>query len=192
MNDDDQSKIVQITTLLATFFEVYYDESLTPELKTKLTKWAYILASYDIADIRNSFKAYIVKNKSFAPNLAGLVSAIETQKSTDELKQQEQRTTNSEIAWQSVVRAIHEVGMYRTPLFADERTNYAIAQIGGWVTLCNSEESKLCFIKKAFVEAYQNSFRNEFSKPRLVGLTAEVAIIDSPICDVEQVKMIQN
>tara|TARA_Y100001963_G_scaffold32146_1_gene44404 strand:+ start:2815 stop:3447 length:633 start_codon:yes stop_codon:yes gene_type:complete len=56
--------------------------------------------------------------------------------------------------WAVVVKAIGRCGYTNSPVFEDHATAEAIRRIGGWISLCQSEEKDLKWLKKDFVSHY--------------------------------------
>ena len=148
----DYEKQTRIKTLIAYLMQAFYDVTM-PE--GKLDIWSEHLSAYSPEDIKRAFSGYIQKNKSFAPNLAGLISEINVSKCELEDIRMEQIAANADKAWNEVIRALHEGGgIYASPDFEDDFIHNAIERLGGWSYLCNSDESQLPWLKKEFCQGY--------------------------------------
>lgn len=63
-------------------------------------------------------------------------------------------------AWTELLRQVRAIGSYGRPaLGLTERT--ALDAIGGWATLCASDEDQLPWVQRRFVEAYQAAVARE-------------------------------
>jgi hypothetical protein len=72
-----------------------------------------------------------------------------------------QKSSNIEFIAQSqwqfnVMKAIEDVGSYRTPEFKDPITTACIIAAGGYISLCGKNTDDLVWIGKQFVKNYEN------------------------------------
>lgn len=68
------------------------------------------------------------------------------------------------LAWEVVLRAISEVGGYRSPDFDDPLINATIRSIGGWVPLCDQTiEQQDRFTRGLFLKTYAGLARTGIS-----------------------------
>jgi len=63
-------------------------------------------------------------------------------------------TPNADDAWDEVMKAIGKFGMYRKPEFSDPLIQKALDGIGGWRTLCMSDESETSYTRDAFKKSF--------------------------------------
>ena len=63
-------------------------------------------------------------------------------------------TPNADDAWDEVMKAIGKYGMYRKPEFSDPLIQTALDGIGGWRTLCMSDESETSYTRDAFKKSF--------------------------------------
>jgi len=63
-------------------------------------------------------------------------------------------TPNADDAWDEVMKAIGKYGMYRKPEFSDPLIQKALDGIGGWRTLCMSDESETSYTRDAFKKSF--------------------------------------
>ena len=103
------------------------------------------LDKYDFTDVRHAIGQHTVNPDvgQFMPKPADVVRYIEG-------KSQEKAL----FAWQKVVNAMKTVGAYQSIRFDDHLIHHIIDEMGGWVTLCHSDESKLPFIYQDFSRRY--------------------------------------
>lgn len=60
------------------------------------------------------------------------------------------------LAWCDARRAIHRVGSYESPNFADKIINATIRNLGGWVDFCGTPEEEMVWLEKRFVMTYNS------------------------------------
>lgn len=59
------------------------------------------------------------------------------------------------MAWAKVIRTVKSVGAYATVAFDDPFTHAAIADMGGWPTICHTAEEELPFREREFAAKYR-------------------------------------
>lgn len=74
------------------------------------------------------------------------------------------------LAWDDVRRAISIAGAYSSPTFQDIVVNSVVQALGGWIFLCNMNESELVFAKKEFIKIYPTYSKKETHPERLIGI----------------------
>jgi hypothetical protein len=75
----------------------------------------------------------------------------------------------SELAWDSVVRAIRNYGHAMSIEFSDDAIADAIESLGGWEYLCDRTKDEMIWIKKEFIKLYKAIARSGADGGRLIG-----------------------
>ena len=82
--------------------------------------------------------------------------------------------TQAGIAWTKVDKSIRTVGPYQNIVFDDAIIHAVIADMGGWVLLCGTEDKEYPFKKNEFTKRYTGySRRPPEDYPRLLGGIAQ-------------------
>lgn len=103
------------------------------------------LLRFDLEQIRQGLTAHVndPKHGDFAPKPADIVRHIEGDGDSRALS-----------AWSAVDRAIRSVGPYESVVFDDRRTMAVIADMGGWIKLCETTDKDLPFKGSEFVKRF--------------------------------------
>jgi hypothetical protein len=106
------------------------------------------LKRFDVHQIKQGLTAHIndPKHGDFAPKPADIVRHIEGDGDSRALA-----------AWSAVSDSIRTVGPYESIIFDDFRTMAVIADMGGWIKLCEVTEKDLPFKGNEFVKRYTGS-----------------------------------
>lgn len=141
MNKEDVQRFKQV--LLATY-ELIDNRREISELAFGL--WLDAMKTYDIKTIQQAFSTYIKtpEKGQFVPKPADIVQIISGTFSE-----------NSMQAWSKVVKAISAAGMYATVVFDDPVIHLVIRDMGGWISLCQTEEDELKFRGHEFSNRYK-------------------------------------
>ena len=105
----------------------------------------YSLEKYSLDEIKRAMRLHTVNPDvgQFMPKPADFVRYIEG-------KSQERAL----FAWQKVVSAMKLVGAYQSIIFDDKLIHHVIDEMGGWISFCRAEESKMPFIFQDFSRHY--------------------------------------
>jgi len=106
--------------------------------------WWQALERFELAVVERAFRSVIEDPDSgqFMPRPASLIRCIEGDSSEASL-----------VAWASLLDAVRSYGSYRRPEL-DGPTTAAVESMGGWLAICNSQESDLHWMQRRFSEAY--------------------------------------
>lgn len=143
MNNSDKISFTNIMYGLADNFSA----SITPEgMKFRFE----CLQEYSLDQIRKA-AIYLVKTRKFTkmPTIAEFIEAIDG--SGDD---------KAEAEAMKVIAEIKRIGSYQSPQFEDPKTRQVVASMG-WGNICSTEESKLRFFVKDFIEAYKSENRRQ-------------------------------
>jgi len=127
-------------TLAVVFGEYDSGQALSPE---KLELWWQQLRIYDLAAVQDALYRHLRVSK-FAPKIAEVVALIEGGAQDNALK-----------AWSSVERGIRVVGPHRDVVFDDAVAMRVVADMGGWVKLCEVDDKGLPFVAREFENRYR-------------------------------------
>ena len=72
-------------------------------------------------------------------------------------------------AWAKVIKAIREVGQYKTIQFDDPIIHSVIEVMGGWEGICEGPESETKWIEKEFVKLYPVCAKKAEHPEKLIG-----------------------
>lgn len=108
--------------------------------------------------------------RTLATSVRGMPSPVEVREACGESKPEDRAV----LAWEVVIRAIVEVGGYRSPDFDDPVINGAIRILGGWPAICDQTiDEQDRFTRANFTKTYCTLLRtgisDELSAP-LVGI----------------------
>ena len=128
----------------------FYGQTTSP---FALSVWWEACKAIDLPTIRNAFTAYAMDpaRGHFAPKPADLIRAIRG--TSDE---------RSTAAWSNLLGQVRSMGSYGSPSI-DAATQAGLDAIGGWYTLCRSDQSSLTFLQRQFADGYA---REESSQER--------------------------
>lgn len=155
MQDHDKQSFEQIMSATASM----YGRNI-PD-RTQLSMYFNALARFSIQDVQSGFNAHIQNpdNGQFFPKPADIIrymdGGTETQASS---------------AWTKVDKSIRTVGPYQNVVFDDPIIHAVIADMGGWILLCGTEDKEYPFKKNEFMKRYTGySRRPPEDYPRLLG-----------------------
>ena len=125
---------------------LYSEFKLTPQV---IESYWIILADVD-PDLLKAATQQIAANPetNFFPRAGALRTAAFA------LVETASGTPNADDAWDEVMKAIGKFGMYRKPEFSDPLIQKALDAIGGWRTLCMSDESETSYTRDAFKKSF--------------------------------------
>lgn len=73
-------------------------------------------------------------------------------------------------AWMQVLKAIKDVGYYKSVEFSDPAISQCVQHLGGWMWLCSQEIKEMPFVEKRFLESYRTIIkRGDSIGHRLIG-----------------------
>lgn len=126
--------------------------------------WWSAMERYEMTDVMQAFAKHVQNpdNGQFFPKPADLIRIIDG--SSDE---------KALAAWSKVDTAIRRVGPYETVAFDDPVIHFALADMGGWMALCEKREDELPFVCNEFVKRYRGFVRKAGqagNAPRLLGI----------------------
>ena len=147
MNDEDKKDFAVLMTGVAEAYDKQISKSL-------LQLYFGALKEFTLYQVSEAISKHLLDPDSgqFMPKPANIVKHISGN------TQQKQRDIDSraEFQWDgSVVRAVREVGSYRTPNFKDPITK-AVISTWGWPELCKLTEEQLVWKRKEFIQQYNN------------------------------------
>ena len=143
MTENDKNAFAQIMYGLADNFSA----TITPEgMRFRFD----CLSGYDLDQIKKA-SLYIVKTRKFTkmPTVAEFLEAIEGNES-DRAEEQAMK----------VIEAVRMIGSYGSPVFEDPKTQRVVTVLG-WNNICHTEETKIKFFVKDFIDAYQAESRRQ-------------------------------
>lgn len=111
-----------------------------------LSVWWAACQPFDIEQVSKALTAHAMDPEQgrFAPMPADIVRHL--------------RGTNTDralLAWAKVLEAAQRVGAYATVVFDDPSIHAAIEDIGGWVSVCRSEEDELPHLQRRFCDSHR-------------------------------------
>jgi hypothetical protein len=124
--------------------------------------WMQAAHGFELEQVTKALSAHLMdpERGQFMPKPADIVRQL-----------QGTATDRSLIAWGKVLDAISRVGAYQSVVFDDGAIHAAIADVGGWASICRTTNDELPFLQKRFTDlhkAYTN--RGKFDYPsRLMG-----------------------
>lgn len=157
MLDQDKSKFIEVLNALS---EMYRQ----PKPSVNLIKMYFgALSRWGIDDVLAGINQHTQNTDSgqFFPKPADIIRSIEGNTGT-----------RGEQAWTKVDTAIKSVGPHQSVVFDDGLIHATIDDMGGWVTLCNSDGKEYPFKHNEFVKRYQGFINKPpLSYPRkLIGI----------------------
>lgn len=131
------------SALLAACMEAVYDKPVTAMM---LEVWFAALAVYSLDEVRAAFNRHVTDpdHGQFPPKPADIIRAIDGGGDGRALG-----------AWSQVDRAIRHVGGWRSVCFDDPMIHACIADMGGWVKLCETTADELAFRQIEFAKRYR-------------------------------------
>lgn len=79
------------------------------------------------------------------------------------------KTDRSALAWGRVHDSLCTVGAYQDVVFDDAAIHAAIADCGGWVKMCRSDNKDLSYLQHRFTQSYQAYVnRGDFEYPKIL------------------------
>lgn len=163
MRVDTQTKIEFAEMLNAVVVGMYGK----PELeKPTLAMWFLALNRYEIGDVRAALSRHVTDpdRGQFPPRPADIVRQIDGSNSGA-----------APLAWGKVFQAASRVGAYASVVFDDPAIHAAIADLGGWQSVCHCKADELPHMQRRFEGSYRAyRERGSFDYPRyLPGIHAE-------------------
>ncbi len=124
-----------------------------------------VLSRFDWVDVLKAFECHVEDTDAghFMPKPADIIRAIEGSNQCKGLG-----------AWSKVECAIRLVGPYSSVVFDDSIIHIVLAEMGGWIRICQSSEKDLPFVSKEFQTRY-TGFKYRTPKSyvkQLTGLSA--------------------
>lgn len=103
------------------------------------------LSRFDFAAVKEALQAHIDNPDAgqYMPKPADVVRYLEGSSQTQALQ-----------SWSRVVKAIGQIGCYRSLIFDDPVIHAVIEDMGGWVNLCKVTEDELPFRAQEFAKRY--------------------------------------
>ncbi len=134
---------VQFSELLTGALEVYGQRTS----KLVINIWWNALEKYEFNVVEQAFGAHIVDPDvgQFAPKPANIIRNIDGS-----------RETRAMLAWAKVLKAIGSVGGGSTVCFDDRYIHATIGDMGGWSSLCKTEEDEIPFKAREFEKRYNS------------------------------------
>lgn len=149
----------QFRALLAGVF-AFYGKDLS---EFAIGVWWEAMKPFDLAAVRDALNRHCVNpdNGQFLPKPADVVRLLQGGTQDSAL-----------VAWAEAMKAMRELGSYRTVQFADAITNAVIHDMGGWPSLGRCEVEELPFKAREFENRYRGyRLRGEAPEVRpLIGL----------------------
>ena len=120
-----------------------YDKPVSPAL---LNLWFACLQPYPLAEVQRAFERHLVNPDAgqFPPKPADIVRLIDGSGDGQAL-----------LAWAKAERAVRTVGGYRSVAFDDPLIHVVIADMGGWIRLCETKTDELPFRQQEFAKRYR-------------------------------------
>jgi len=140
MTENDKKQFLAIMYKLFAIYE------MPMENKHLLSAWFEALSGYSVEEVADAAQRYI-KSADFGtykPKPADLIKMIEGTSVDRAL-----------LAWTKVEKALRSVGTYATVVFDDPTIHRVVDDMGGWITLGQSQEAELPFISKEFANRYR-------------------------------------
>jgi Domain of unknown function (DUF6475) len=129
--------------------------------------WWSACQPFALEQVRKALTAHAMdaEHGRFAPKPADLVRVLAGT-----------HTDRALLAWSAAHTAMSSVGAYASVDFGDAATHAAIADIGGWPSMCRSTLDELPHLQRRFCEAYRAYSRRagEFEAPRYLAGEHEV------------------
>lgn len=129
--------------------------------------WWQSLERFEIEQVQRAFRAVVESpdGGQFMPKPADIIKALDGN-STD----------RSLIAWGKVLDAMSRVGAYQSVAFDDPAIHAAIVDLGGWVTLCRTQNDEMPFVQRRFCDAHKTySHRPDMPYPAVLQGESEQA-----------------
>lgn len=142
MNDSDKN---QFKVLMVGVGETYSKEISKPLLQIYFQS----LKNHSIKAVSDAFTKHLIcpKHGTFFPKPADLVRLLDADKPNIEEK--------ASIAWLEVENSIRTVGSYGTLKLEDKQALATVKNMGGWLSICQCNESDLTWKRKEFIELYE-------------------------------------
>lgn len=120
-----------------------YNRKMSPQLAD--VYW-HALEGYDITDVERAASRHMTNPDSgqFMPKPADFVRLIDGDSESAALS-----------AWSKVREAMGAVGGYRSVVFDDELIHATLAEMGGWIRICETTVEELPFRSAEFVKRYR-------------------------------------
>jgi len=167
MQDQDKDAFTEIMMAAG---EVYSKAITVPMIKMYFAA----LGQVSIEQAQSAMMAHMQNPDSgqFFPKPADLIKQM-----TGTTKQQEAAIEDrASIAWACIERDIRRIGSYGTLKLDDKQAMAAVKAMGGWMSICQTETSKMEWKRKEFIRMYETFERTPLealpsSLPGLVELS---------------------
>jgi hypothetical protein len=171
MRDSDRQKFAQVMTGVAEL----YGKSLSDEL---LEIYWRSLAIYEIDSVTTALNRHVMNTEvgQFMPKPADVARAIEGS-----------GTGRAGFAWTMVADAVKFVGSYETIVLDDPISQAVIADMGGWISLCESlqdraiQGSNFPFVARDFERRYRAYLENPSTLKHPKSLTGRIDAENLPL-----------
>jgi hypothetical protein len=116
-----------------------------------MSVWWEACKGFELAQVRQAMTAHALDpdRGHFAPMPADIIRAL-VPSSNDAAHK----------AWGQLLEQVRAVGSYGNPKIDDTARN-ALAAMGGWGTLCRSDERELPFLQKRFIDGYKQHLEQD-------------------------------
>ena len=84
-------------------------------------------------------------------------------------------TPSADDAWDELMKAIGKYGVYRKPEFSHPLIQQALDGIGGWRTLCMSDESETSYTRDAFKKTFATVLKRERNEMQMLPAVRAIA-----------------
>lgn len=138
-----------------------------PSDRTQLAMYFNALNRFSFEDVQAGFNAHIQNpdNGQFFPKPADVIRYMDGGSDTQ-----------AGNAWTKVDKSIRTVGPYQNVVFDDRIIHAVIADMGGWIQLCSTDDKEYPFTKNEFIKRYTGyRSRPPEDYPRLLGGIAQQA-----------------
>lgn len=139
MQPDDRKKFVTLITGIAD----YYAKELSV---TTISLYWEGLKHYDLPAIERALWAHTQNPDSgqFMPKIADVTKVL-----------QGRTEDQAQLAWSKVDGAVRQIGIWADVAFDDPIVHRVLADMGGWVRICSSDDEKWPFVAKEFITRYR-------------------------------------
>lgn len=139
MDSAERKRVVETLTSVASL----YKQDITPGV---VSIWVQALDRFTAEQVIGALTAHVTdpERGQFMPKPADVIRAIQGTASDAAL-----------IAWGKVIGTVRRHGSYADVVFDDPKIMQAIEQMGGWVRLCEMQESEEHWRQKDFTAIYR-------------------------------------
>lgn len=135
------SDLCEFTRVLTSISTLYGKPMSKPLMELY---WA-ALQGFDLSAVKQALQAHVnhPDTGQYMPKPADVVRFLQGDSRTQALQ-----------AWSQVLRAIREIGSYRSVIFEDPVVHAVIQDMGGWISLCQVLDKDLPFRERDFTARY--------------------------------------